>query len=96
MNLEMTKTYLGRYIKLVGKRRFQRIFNQYCKLPTPSGAALLHKYEMSIFDCWEMTYFDDRLRNNGFYRYSQASTLYFMDEFCELMESAQKHNLIKI
>jgi hypothetical protein len=95
MNLEMTKTYLGRAIKLVGKRRFHRIFNVYVKLQSPDGNLLLYKYEMATNDCWAMAYFDDRIRNNGYYRYSQGATPHFMEHFCELMVAAQKHNLIK-
>tara|TARA_R110001606_G_scaffold206249_5_gene353919 strand:- start:995 stop:1282 length:288 start_codon:yes stop_codon:yes gene_type:complete len=95
MNYSMTQTALARAIKLVGKRRFQRIFNVYSELDSPDDCNLWHKYERSIQDCWEMTHFDERLQNNGFYRNSPSAVLHFMAHFIELMDAAKKHNLIK-
>jgi len=93
MNKEMTLTYLNKLVEYAGKRRFQKIFSLQIENKEKEASMLLYKYNKITFDCFEMSTFDDRLRNKGFQRNSSNAVELYMKQFIEVIENAKLHKI---
>lgn len=93
MNKEMTLTYLHKLIEYAGQRRFQKILKLQIENKESEASILLYKYNKITFDCFEMSTFDDRLRNKGFQRNSPNAVELYMKQFIEVIENAKLHKI---